>query len=115
MAEAGGRNAGFATERLLSRPDLPDEAETYWAAFLDLDRDRRRNKIGGGMVASVDLPDCIDLDRIRAEGARQGYEGDSLEDFVAVLRGIDDEFVRVNSLRIAAEFKSALSRSREKR
>jgi len=67
------------------------------------------------MVGSVDLPDCITLDRIRGEGARQGYEGDSLEDFVAVLRGIDDEFVRVNSLRIAAEFKSAVSRSRDKR
>jgi hypothetical protein len=63
------------------------------------------------MVGSVDLPDCIDLDRIRAEGARQGYEGDSLEDFVAVLRGIDDEFVRVNSLRIAAEFNAAVARS----
>jgi hypothetical protein len=114
MAEAGGPNAGFATERLLSRPDLPDEAEPYWAAFLDLDRDRRRNTIGGGMVGSVDLPDCINLDRIRGEGARQGYEGDGLEDFVAVLRGIDDEFVRVNSLRIAAEYKAAASRSQKR-
>jgi hypothetical protein len=114
MAESAGPSAGFVRDRLLSRPDLPDEAEPYWSAFLDLDRDRRRNKIGGGMVGSVDLPDCISLDRIRAEGARQGYEGDGLEDFVAVLRGIDDEFVRVNSLRIAAEFKSAVSRSRDK-
>jgi hypothetical protein len=63
------------------------------------------------MVGTVDLPDNIDLDRIRAEGARQGFEGEDLEDFVAVLRGIDDEFVRVNSLRLAAEFKAAISRS----
>lgn len=114
MADSGGPHAGFAQERLLSRPDLPDEAEPYWAAFLDLDRDRRKNKIGGGMVGSVDLPDCIELDRIRAEGVRQGYEGDGLEDFVAVLRGIDDEFVRVNSLRIAAEFKAAVARSNKR-
>ncbi len=66
------------------------------------------------MVGSVDLPDCISLDRIRAEGARQGYEGDSLEDFVAILRGIDDEFVRVNSLRIAAEFTAAVARSNKR-
>lgn len=115
MAEAGGANADFATERLLSRPDLPSEAEPYWSAFTDLDRSRPKNKIGGGMIGTVDLPECIDLDKIRAEGARQGYEGEALEDFVAILRGIDDEFVRVNSLRIAAELKAAVSRSSNKR
>ena len=67
------------------------------------------------MAGTVDLPDSIGLDRIRAEGARQGYDGEALDDFVAILRGIDDEFVRVNSLRLAAEFKAAVSRSRNKR
>lgn len=108
MAEAGD---AFAVERLLSRPDLPLEAEPYWLAFTDLDRNRPKNKIGGGMAGTVDLPDSIDLDRIRAEGGRQGYEGEGLEDFVAILRGIDDEFVRVNSLRILAELKATISRS----
>lgn len=80
-------------------------------AFSDLDRSRPVNKIGGGMAGTVDLPSSIDLDRIRAEGARQGYDGEDLEDFVAILRGIDDAFVRVNSLRLLAEFKATMSRS----
>lgn len=66
------------------------------------------------MAGTVDLPDSIDLDRIRAEGARQGYDGEALEDFVAILRAIDDEFVRVNSLRLAAEFKAAMARSNKR-
>lgn len=66
------------------------------------------------MAGTVDLPDSIDLDRIRSEGARQGYDGEALEDFVEILRGIDDEFVRVNSLRILAEFKASISRSNKR-
>jgi hypothetical protein len=102
-------------ERLLSRPSLPDEAEVYWQSFIDLDRGRRKNKIGGGMAGSVDIPECIDLDKIRAEGIRQEYEGAALEDFVAVIRGIDDEFVRVSAHRILADFKASVSRLQSKR
>lgn len=100
---------------MLSRPILPDDAEAYWTTFLDLDRDRRKNKLGGGMVGTVDLPECIELDKIRAEGIRQGYEGTCLDDFVAILRGIDDEFVRVSSLRILADFKAAVARMKNGR
>lgn len=67
------------------------------------------------MVGTVDLPECIELDKIRAEGVRQGYEGDGLEDFVAIVRGIDDEFVRVNALRILADFRASVARLQKQR
>jgi hypothetical protein len=67
------------------------------------------------MAGSVDLPMVVALDKIRAEGERRGYEGEELEDFVNVLRGVDDEFVRVNVHRTLAEFHSAVSRIKHKR
>lgn len=99
----------------MSRPVLSDEAEVLWRSFLDLDRDRRKNKVGGGMAGTVDIPECIDLDRIRAEGIRQEYEGDALEDFVAVIRGVDDEFVRLNAQKILSEFRASIARLQSKR
>lgn len=66
------------------------------------------------MMATVDLPDVIPLDRIRAEGSRLGYAGEGLEDFEQILRRWDDEFVRVNSLRIAAQVRSDLERAKQR-
>lgn len=93
---------------------MPSEAIPYWLAFSDLDRDRPKNKEGGGMGPTITLPDNIPLDVIRREGERLGYVGDGLDDFTAALRGFDDEYVRVNSLRIAASVKADLAAARSR-
>ncbi len=61
---------------------------------------------------SLNLP--IPVERIRAEGARLGYSDDVLEDFEAILVGIDDRFVEITVKKEAANAKAAALKARQK-
>ncbi len=67
------------------------------------------------MAGSISLNCPIPADRIRAEGARLGYTDDGLEDFEAIVVGIDDKFVEVTVKKEAARAQAAASKSRQKR
>lgn len=91
---------------LLSRPDIDEEGEPYWLAFLTLSRDRRHDNVSGGMGGGVRIPCVIDRETIRREGKRQGYEREDLDDFVAIVAGIDDAYLEIAVQRIHHEAKA---------
>lgn len=108
-------NADQAVDRLLSRPNLPSEAEPYWMAFCDLSEDRPKESVGIGMGGSIQLPGNLTKEAIRREGRRLQYAGEALDDFVAIVRGVDRIYVEVHVKRIADETKAAAERSRKRR
>jgi hypothetical protein len=57
----------------------------------------------------------IPVDRIRIEGERLGYTGDALEDYEAIVVGIDDAYVEHSIKREAAEAKAVASKARSQR
>lgn len=67
------------------------------------------------MGADVQLPGNLTAETIRREGRRLQYAGEALDDFVAILRGIDRIFVEVNCRRIADETTAAADKSRRRR
>ncbi len=69
--------------------------------------------MGGGIL----LPRNIRRDVVRNEGRRLGYRGSDLDDFVAIIRGIDDFHVEVTIKRTLETVKAnaAQARARQKR
>lgn len=82
---------------LLSRPTLSAEAAPYWAAFVDLDRDRGRESINLGMAGGLSLPRTVPREVIRREGERLGYTGEGLADFTEIVVRIDDYYIEVTT------------------
>ncbi len=68
-----------------------------------------------GMSGGLSLPRPVPMEAIRREGARLGYEGEGLEDFVTTVARIDDFHVEVEVRRAANEAKAAAARSRSKK
>ncbi len=66
-------------------------------AFLDLSRDR---PVAGGMVST---PRNLPLDTIRAEATRLGHVGDGHDIFVAILRDLDDHWLKLEMARLLAD------------
>jgi hypothetical protein len=102
-------------ERLLSRPVPSPELEPYWQAFAYLSRDRPREQVSLGLAGGLSLTRPIPVDRIRTEGERLGYTGDALEDYEAIVVGIDDVYVEHSVKREAAEAKAAAAKTRTHR
>ena len=92
-------------ELLLSRPDMDDEGEPYWLAFLTLARDRQHDSLSLGMGGGVRIPCVITRETIRREGDRLGYSGEDLDDFVEIVTGIDDAYLAIEMQRIADDTK----------
>ncbi len=84
-------------------------------AFCDLSEDRPKESLGIGMGGSIQLPGNLTKETIRREGHRLQYAGEALDDFVAIVRGIDRIYVEVHVKRIADETKAAAERSRKRR
>lgn len=55
------------------------------------------------------------MERIRAEGVRLGYADDALEDFEAIVVGIDDRYVEIGVRKEAAAAKAAADKARNQR
>ena len=104
----------WATDKLMSRPDLPDDCQEYYAAWCDLHRDRPLRSISMGMGGSVELPRFLPLEAIRLYGERRKYSGDELEDFITIVRRIDDFYVELESKRIAADLRAQAARAKAK-
>jgi hypothetical protein len=102
-------------ERLLSRPLPSIELEPYWQAFAYLSRDRPREQVSLGLAGGLSLTRPIPATWIRAEGERLGFTGDALEDFEAIVVGIDDAFVEHSIKREAVEAKAAAAKARSQR
>lgn len=109
--ETGGPQAEWALDMLLSRPSIDPDDSPVWGAFLELSRDRPKEHLGGGMGPTIRLPGNIETEKIRREGRRLEMRGEDLDEFVAKIRGIDDVYVEVNGLRIAAEARAAALRA----
>jgi len=105
----------WATDRLLTRPAISTDATPYWSAFVYLSRDRPREIIPMGMGGGISLPRNIPSESIRREGRRRFYNGDDLEDFLAIIMATDDEFVRIDSMRQAADAKAAANRAQSRK
>lgn len=97
LLEWSRRGDAEARQILLSRPEIHDEAQPYWEALADLERGR---PIAGGMVP---LPLPLLPRDIREEGQRRGYEGDSLEEFYAIVTACGDHRHELLMKRLAAE------------
>lgn len=67
--------------------------------------------MGGG----VDRPRLIPLDMIRREGRRRGYRGEAHEDFVDILRMVDDRFVADQTKRITDGIKVQFAKQKSKK
>lgn len=95
---------------------ISSEAAPYWAAFLYLERDRDWSAMSLGMAGSLSLPLRIKRREIRAEGARRGYRGEALADFVEIVVAFDDVRVAGLSEKAAADAKAdTAKRDRKKR
>jgi hypothetical protein len=68
-----------------------------------------------GMNGGLSLPRPVPLETIRREGARLGYSGEGLEDFVIIVAHIDDFYVDIEVRRAADEAKASAARSRSKK
>lgn len=79
-----------------------------------LGRDRPRDNISLGLGGGVLLNRPIPVERIRAEGERLGYTGDGLEDFEAIVVGLDDKFVEITVKKEAVNVKAAAQKNRQK-
>ncbi len=97
---------------LLRRPVLSSDAGPYWAAFLDLSRDRPMESLSLGMAGGTSLPRPVPRETIRREGKRRGFAGDALDDFTEIVVGIDDAFVEVT---VKAEAKRLAAAARQNR
>lgn len=98
-------------ELLLSRPDLPEDAVPYYAAFQLLKRDRPTESISMGMAGGVSRPLPVPREAIIREGERRGLEGDELEDFIEAVLQIDDFDIETQTKRLAAEVKASANRA----
>lgn len=105
----------WAVDKLLTRPEVTEQAAPFWAAFLLLSRDRPELSLSLGMAGGLTLPRPVPRESIRREGERLGYDGDALEDFVEIVMRIDDLYIEVTTKRIAEETKAAAARGRKSR
>lgn len=85
---------------LLSRPEIPPEAQPYWQALKTLSRDR---PILAGF--GVAFPRPVPRETIRVEGERLGFSGESLDEFVEIVSAIDDRAVEIEMKRLRDEAK----------
>lgn len=115
LQDRASKGDQWAVERLLSRPLLLSEAAPYWAAFLDLSRDRPHESISLGMNGGLSIPRTVPREAIRREGRRLHYLGDGLTDFVEIVTRIDDFYVETEVKRAAADAKAAAAKARNKR
>ncbi len=97
---------------LLRRPTLSADASPYWAAFLELSRDRPTESLNLGMAGGVSLPRPVPRETIRRDGERRGYEGDALDDFTEIVVGIDDAYVEIT---VKAESKRLAAMAQQRR
>lgn len=67
-----------------------------------------------GMSGGVELPRYIPLESIRLEGARRSYNGDDFEDFVLIVRRIDDLYVELETKRVGADLKAQAAKAKAK-
>ncbi len=98
---------------LMRRPVLTPDAAPYWTAFLDLSRDRPMESLSLGMAGGVSLPRPVPRETIRREGERRGFAGDSLDDFVEIVVGIDDAFVEITLKAESARLAAAARQNRK--
>jgi len=114
LQDRAAKGDDWATDQLLSRPSFSTEAAPYWAAFVYLGRDRQHDSISMGMAGSLSLPRPVPREAIRREGERRGYSGESLDDFVEIVAGIDDIYIEVTVKRAADDAKSAARASKKR-
>jgi len=67
-----------------------------------------------GMAGSLSLPRPIPLEVLEAEGQRQGFDGEGLEDFVEIVRQIDHEFIEITVKDALQSAKSSLARAKKR-
>ncbi|MBX9945118.1 MAG: hypothetical protein K2Y40_13620 [Reyranella sp.] len=113
--DRAARGDDWAHDRLLSRPVLSSEAESYWQSFTYLSRDRAYLALSLGIAGGLQLPQPIPRGSIRKEGNRRGYQGESLEDFTEIVAAIDDAFIQNDVLKQAAAAKAGAERARSRR
>lgn len=109
MAKAGGDQREWATDQLLSRPALDPDLEPYLEAFLYLMRDRPFFSHPLGMTAGPLMQQKTPRTGIRSEGARRGYRGDDLDEFVELVAHCEDVAFAESFARQVAELKAALN------
>lgn len=112
-AKPGGDD--WATDQLLTQPDLTDEALPYWEAFNELSEERALRSISLGMNGSIEAPRTIRRSEIRRDGKALGYRGEDLEDFFAIIRRVDRLYVEEEGKRIAADLKRMQAKAKKKR
>lgn len=82
---------------------MSPRARPYWDAFTYVERDRDEVSHSQGMAGAIFLLVKIKRPAIRREGRRRGYRDATLEEFVDILAGLDDERVgQENAQRVAA-------------
>jgi hypothetical protein len=86
--------------KVLSRPELTEEAEPYYAVFVAVSRDRPM--LTGGMVA---MPLPVPRDTIEKQCLRMGVQPDELSEFVEIVARIDDLFVQESAEKTLADLK----------
>ena len=87
-----------ALAKVLSRPELTEEAEPYFAAFLAVTRDR---PIAAGMGGAIILP--VPSWAIEMYLRRVGVDEIDIAEDVEILAAIDDGYVRLQAEITAAE------------
>ena len=86
------RGDKVALAKVLSRPELTEEAEPYFAAFLAVTRDR---PIAVGMGGAIVLP--VPSWAVEMYARRTGVEEFEIAEFVDIICAIDDNYVRLQA------------------
>ena len=92
------RGDKVALAKVLSRPELSEEAEPYFAAFVAVSRDR---PIAAGMSGAIILP--VPSWAIEMHARRIGIDECELAEHVEIVAAIDDGYVRQEAERAAKE------------
>jgi hypothetical protein len=85
----------------MSQPEITDEAESYYAAFVALQRDR---PILAGMAVALPLP--VPRTMIEAHARRLRIDESELYEFVEIVAAIDDSYVDVEVRRVMADLEA---------
>ena len=96
-----------AAKFFAKRPALSPKSERYYADWLSLGRYRPFLSHGLGMAGGMLLRQVLPRETIEAEGARLGYIGDGLDDFVELMTRFGALEFRADLKRQAKEFAAA--------
>ena len=75
--------------KVLSRPELTEEAEPYYFAFAALNP-YRPMQAGFGVAFPLPIP----RELIERQGERLGFEGGELDEFVDIVAAVDHDFIK---------------------